>query len=139
MNNRPPLMDKQNGFGIVMAMFILVVLALLGTYMVRFAGVEHATSTYALQSARAYQAAKAGLGWAGAKINAVGGSCVGVDAQTVSFPDIAGFSVALTCTSVVYSEGSSSPTVYRLNALSEFGAYGSADYVARRMEMSMVK
>ena len=135
----PNLRRKQNGFGIVMAMFILVVLGLLGVYMVRFAGVQTATSTYSLQGARAYQAAKAGLGWAVAKINAPGGTCVGVDAQTVTFPNLTGFSVALACTSTSYPEGSSTPVVFQLNATSEFGAYGSADYVHRRMEMSIVR
>jgi len=139
MKNHPPLKGKQKGFGIVMAMFILVVLALLGVYMVRFAGVQHATSTYALQGARAFQAAKAGLGWAIARINA-GGTCANVTAVSpLTFPNLAGFSVALTCSSVPYQEGSSAPVIYQLNAHSEYGAYGTADYDSRELEASIVK
>jgi MSHA biogenesis protein MshP len=136
MTNCRHLKGKQKGFGIVMAMFILVVLALLGVYMVRFAGVQTATSTYALQGARAFQAAKAGLGWAIARINA-GGTCANV--TSVSPLTLTGFSVALTCSSTSYQEGSSSPVIYQLNAHSEYGTYGSADYVSRELEASIVK
>ena len=135
----PSFNSKQKGFGIVMAMFILVVLALLGVYMVRFAGVQHATSTYALQGARAFQAAKAGLGWAIARIN-TGGTCANVTSVSpLTFPNLTGFSVALTCSSASYQEGSNSPVIYQLNAHSEYGAYGSADYVSRELEASIVK
>ena len=48
--------NNQNGFTIVQAIFILVVLALLGTYMVKLSAVQHSTTTQALLQARAYQA-----------------------------------------------------------------------------------
>lgn len=140
MSNHPPhSLTKQAGFSIVMAIFILVVLGLLGAYMVRFSGVEHMTSTYALQGARAFQASKAGLGWAIAAIKA-GGTCTEVNAQTaLTFPGLTGFTVALSCSSSSYQEGSNTPILYQLNAHSEFGAYGSPDYVSREIEVSMVK
>ena len=57
MNDYPTrLMRKQKGFSIVMAIFILVVLGLLGSYMVRLSGVQQATSSYALQGAKAFAA-----------------------------------------------------------------------------------
>ncbi len=130
---------KQSGFGIVTAIFILVVLGLLGGYMVRVSGVEHATTTYTLQSTRAYQAARAGLGWAISKISA-GGSCADVNAQTaLTLPDLTGFTVTLTCTLTTTIEGSTSPAIYQINALSQLGTYGSADYVSRELEVSIVK
>lgn len=137
----PALMSKQKGFGIVMAMFILVVLGLLGAYMARFAGVQTATTTYALQGARAYQAAKSGLGWAVARISPpANGTCANVTAQaTLTFPNLPGFIVSLGCTSATYQEGATTSTVFRLNALSEFGVYGSADYVSRQMEATIVR
>lgn len=130
---------KQTGFGIVMAIFILVVLGLLGSYMVRISGVAHATTAYALQSARAYQAAKAGMGWAISKISH-GGSCADVNAQTaLTFPDITGFTVKLSCSLTSTVEGGDTPNIYQITAHSEFGAYGSADYVARGLDVSIVK
>ncbi len=133
------LQSKQQGFTLVMAIFILVVLGLLGGYMVRLSGVQHATSTYALQGARAYQAARAGLGWAIAKISS-GGVCLDVNAQTaLALPDFSGFTVKLTCSLTSYQEGSDTPAIYQLTALSEFGAYGGVDYVSRQLEVAMVK
>jgi len=130
---------KQQGFTIVMAIFILVVLGLLGGYMVRLSGVQHTTSIYALQGARAYQAAKAGLGWSIAKISA-GGGCTDVNAQTVLIlPDLPGFTVKLTCTLASYQEGSDTVGIYHINAHSEFGAFGGVDYVSRELEVSIVK
>jgi MSHA biogenesis protein MshP len=142
MNNYPTrFKGNQQGFSIVMAIFILVVLGLLGVYMVRLSGVQHATSSYALQGARAYQAAKAGLGWATAKIiSPPGGTCVDVNAQaTLNLPELPGFTVSLNCISASYQEGNDTPSIYQIGAHSEFGAYGSADYVSRELEVSIVK
>ncbi len=132
-------MKKQAGFSIVMAIFILVVLSLLGSYMVKLSGVQHATSTFAIQGARAYQSARAGIGWAVARVLS-GGVCADITAASpLTFTDINGFSVALTCTSPgsPYIEGINSVYVYKITALSEFGAYNSANYVSRKIEISI--
>ena len=132
-------MKRQAGFSIVMAVFILVVLSMLGSYMVKLSGVQHATSTYAIQGARAYQSAKAGVGWAVAKISA-GGACSHLtSASPMSFADINGFLVTLSCSSQGFSEGMDNFVVYKITALSEFGAYNSANYVSRTVEVSIVK
>jgi MSHA biogenesis protein MshP len=134
------LKRNQQGFTLVMAIFILVVLGLLGGYMVRFSGVQLATTAYALQGARAYQTARAGLGWAIAKISTGGGTCADVSAQTaLTLPNLPGFTVKLACTLTTYQEGSDSYGIYQINAHSEFGAYGGADYVSRELEVSIVK
>jgi MSHA biogenesis protein MshP len=129
---------KQQGFSIVMAIFILVVVGLLGGYMVRLSGVQQMTSAYALQGARAYHAARAGLEWATARIN-LGGSCTEVNAQTaMTFADMTGFTVKLTCTSSTYTEGNKSPVVFIIHSLSQYGSYTGVDYVSRQLEVSIV-
>ncbi len=131
-------MKQQAGFSIVMAIFILVVLSLLGGYMVKLSGVQHATSTYVIQGARAYQAAKAGIGWAISRISA-GGVCSDItSASPLSFADINGFSVTLTCSNQIFSEGTDNPVVYKITALSEFGVYNSADYISRNIQVSIL-
>jgi MSHA biogenesis protein MshP len=129
-------MNKQGGFSIVMAIFILVVLGLLGGYMVKLTGVQYATSTYAAQGARAYQAARAGIEWGLYKL-LKDGSCV---ASTVlTLPDINGFSVTLSCAnSPTYTEGADSHVVYKITALSEYGIYNNANYISRNIEVSIV-
>ncbi|MEI6335359.1 MAG: hypothetical protein WCS87_12425 [Methylococcaceae bacterium] len=135
--------NKQHGFTLVMAIFILVVLALLGSYMVRLSGVEHATTSDALQSARAYQAAKAGINWAAATISKdtdishVG--CKAVNTKAVlALAALPGFTVTVTCIpSGSYLEGSNNVYVYSISARSEFGAYSGADYISREIEASL--
>ena len=131
-------MKQQAGFSIVMAIFILVVLSLLGGYMVKLSGVQHATSTYVIQGARAYQSAKAGVGWALSRISA-GGVCSDItSASPLSFTDINGVSVSLSCSSQLYSEAIDNYFVYKITSLSEFGAYNSANYISRKIEVSIV-
>ena len=133
-------MKQQAGFSLVMAIFILVVLSLLGSYMVKLSGVQHATSTYVIQGARAYQSAKAGIGWAISQIITENGDCTDIiSASPLSFADINGFSVSLSCSrSLEYFEATSSYFVYKITSLSEFGVYNSANYISREIEVSIV-
>ncbi|MEQ1531114.1 MAG: hypothetical protein ABL925_17500 [Methylococcales bacterium] len=132
-------MKQQQGFTIVMAVFLVVVLGLLGGYMVRLSGVQHATAASSLQGARAYQAAKAGLGWAIAKISA-GATCTDINTQAAfALPGISGFTVKPGCSVLDYLEGGQTVHVYNLNARSEFADFTSSDYVSRKLEVSIVQ
>jgi len=131
-------MKNQTGVSIVMAIFILVVLSLLGAYMVKLSGVQHATSVLTIQGARAYQAARAGVSWGVARISG-GGNCNDITSVSpLSFTDINGFSVSLACSSQSFSEGTENPVVYKITAVSEYGAYSSANYISRSIEVSIV-
>lgn len=55
---------RQAGFTLVATIFILVILATLGAFMVTLSAVSHASSSLSLQGARAYYAAYSGLEWA---------------------------------------------------------------------------
>lgn len=123
------ILKNNNGFTLVQAIFILVVLALLGSAMVRLSGVQSSTSLFALQGARAYQAARSGLEWGAAR--AAGGGCNGTMM-------IEGFSVITDCSSSSFVEGTISTTVYLIDSRAEFGSYGSPGYVSRRLELKLV-
>ena len=130
-------MKKQQGFSIVMAIFILVVLSLLGAYMMKLSGVQNATATYAIQGARAYQAARAGAEWSVARIVA-GGDCTNVIAASpLIFTDLEGFNVALECSKTTYDEGTDTINVYKINSISTFSTYNSPDYISRHVEISI--
>lgn len=126
----PSVLKNDRGFTLVQAIFILVVLALLGVAMMRLIGVQSSTSVFALQGARAYQAARSGLEWGAARAR-TGNSCNGV--MTVE-----NFTVNVTCSSQSFTEGSIGPyDVYRISAIATFGNYGLPDYVSRRAEMKV--
>lgn len=65
MNARPPalLRRAQRGFGIVTAVFLLIVLATLGAGLLTVFNTSQASSALDVQGERAYQAARAGIEW----------------------------------------------------------------------------
>jgi MSHA biogenesis protein MshP len=58
------LRSAQRGFSIVTAIFLVVVLALLGVFIVSVTGLQLSGQQLDIQGARAYQAARAGIEWA---------------------------------------------------------------------------
>ncbi len=126
----PSVLKNNSGFTLVQAIFIVVVLALLGVAMMRLIGVQSSTSIFALQGARAYQAAQSGLEWGAARAS-TGNSCTG----SMTIED---FSVDVTCSSQSFTEGSIGPyAVYLIRSTATFSTYGDPDYVSRRLEMKV--
>lgn len=124
------VLKNNAGFTLVQAIFIVVVLALLGVAMMRLIGVQGSTSVLALQGARAYHAARSGLEWGAARAS-TGNSCNGT-------MTIENFAVNVTCSSQSFTEEEiGSYNVYRINSIATFGNYGSPDFVSRRAEMKV--
>ncbi len=128
----------QQGFTLVMAIFILVVLSLISAYMVRLAAIQQIGSSYVIQNARAYLSAKSGIEWAIARISGGGGCADLIAASPMSFSDINGFTVSISCSNQNFSEGTDSLDFFRISVLSEFGNYASADYVSRKLEVTII-
>lgn len=89
---------NQRGMSLVTAIFILVVLAAIGGYMVLVAGVQSRTTVMALQGARAYHAARSGLEW-GINRDLNSGVCVSDSFQ------LDGYTVTVTCEPTAFNEG----------------------------------
>src|SRR3990172_2936053 len=53
----------QRGLSIVTAIFLMVVLAMLGAFMLSVTGLQQSSSQLDVQGVRAYQAARAGIEW----------------------------------------------------------------------------
>ena len=98
-------MNKQTGFGLVAAIFILVILASLGAAIVNFGAVQQTTSAQDIMSARAWQVAKAGNEWG--LFQALQGTwqtCVN-ETETLDLSAMTGFRVTVNCTSTAFNEG----------------------------------
>jgi MSHA biogenesis protein MshP len=93
---------KPAGFGLVTAIFLLVVLAGLGAAIVFVGGLQQSTATLDLLGSRAYQAARAGVEW-GAFQSLRNGACSGT---TLTFAGTAldGFTAAVSCTRTTADE-----------------------------------
>ncbi len=129
------ILDKQRGFSLVPALFLLVVLAALGAVAVRLSAIEHQTFVLALQSSRAYAAAQAGIEWSSYQA-LVNGSC-GNSSVALTEGGLSGFTVDTTCSSSTHSEGALTTSVYVLEAFAYSGVYGAPDYVSRRVRATV--
>jgi len=139
-------LHRQKGFSLVSAIFIVVVLAALGSYMVTIGGANRATTTAALQGARAYQAARTGIDWAVYTITSVPQATARTNCTNIidsaSFDLTAtglnGFSVSLDCAFTEHSQqGMNNITVYRLTAVANSGTYGDSEFVQRRISATI--
>ncbi|MGI9248618.1 MAG: pilus assembly protein MshP [Woeseiaceae bacterium] len=127
--------NSQSGFSLVPALFLLVVLAALGIVAVRLAGVQQQTVVLAMQSGRAYAAARSGIDWS-AHQALVNGSCA-ASTLTLTEAGLAGFSVDTNCSSTSHTEGPNTVRVYVIDAFAWSGSYGTPDYVSRRIRSTV--
>lgn len=149
----------QRGFLIIAAVFLLVVLSALALYLASVSQTSQAASAGDLQSARAYQAARAGIEWAAYQIlrDPGGGTfkpaCDGGSAtKTLAFSStLTNFAATVTCTSTGASltEAGTPVTSYKIesngcNIPTGGGACPnaaalSATYVERELRLTLVR
>ncbi|MCP5058607.1 MAG: pilus assembly protein MshP [bacterium] len=128
--------QREQGFGLVTAIFVLIVLAASGLAMISLSGVQRRTASLSLQALRADQAARSGLQWAAH--NAISaGACPPNTTLTLTEGGLQGFSVAVSCTSTAHVEAATTSTIFELDSVGEYGSFGSADYVRRRVRASL--
>jgi MSHA biogenesis protein MshP len=125
-------MNMQRGITLIGAIFVLIIVSLLGQYLINISGVQRQTSLLALQTARAYQAANAGIEWGAYQIISNGGSCT---SNTELTPAIGAFTTMVSCNLLgSYDENGTIRSVYRITSHSEYGTYGQIDYVSRQIQ-----
>lgn len=140
----------QNGFALISAIFLLVILSALGAFMVSLSTMQQTASILDLQGSRAYQGARAGIEWGAYQImtpentNPAAGGVVQYvcPASASSMPalggSLKGFAVTLACVSNTYAEGGNVLTTYQLTATATYGTMPSPDYVERVTTASIV-
>lgn len=136
---RRPRRAVARGFTIVAAIFLLVVLAALGAFVLTVSSAQHMTSAQDLQGTRAYQAARSGIEWGAYRVLR-NSSCA---ASTPISPGstLGGINVAVLCTSAgwTYTEAGKSVTLYQITATASQGTPGSATYVERQLQATVAK
>jgi MSHA biogenesis protein MshP len=124
------LRSVQSGFAAVAAVFLLVVLAALGAYMVSFSNTQQLTSAQDVQGSRAYWAARAGLEWG------IAGVAVNCPTSPTSLT-IDVFSVTITCTKTSYTD-SGAVNIFQLTSIAKTaGSAGGVGYIERSVSASM--
>jgi MSHA biogenesis protein MshP len=141
----------------VAAIFLLVVIAALGAFAVRLSANAHATAAIAVQGARAYEAARAGIEWAAYQVRDPNGTlaagptnladCFASPTVLALPPALGRFTVSITCQRYpdavaspnFHEEGSKRLSVYVVTSTASLGAVGASDYVERRLEARIEK
>jgi MSHA biogenesis protein MshP len=114
--------SHHRGFAAIAAVFLVVILAGLGAFMLTFSNTQQITSAQDVQGSRAYWAARAGLGWGLASVTAAPATCP-VSPQTLA---VDGFTVTVNCTRNTYTEAGATVVIYRLVSRANLGAGSTA-------------
>jgi MSHA biogenesis protein MshP len=137
---RPPA-HRQTGFALVAAMFVIIIIAMVVLTMMRLAGNQHGSNSLAIQQARAYQAARAGLEWGITQVTPTAGapSCAGNAAVNLAGSNLSEFTVLVTCSVSNYTDNGAPVNIYRLTATAQNGAPGSRPDMAFRRLTAVVE
>ena len=123
----------QQGFAAIAAIFLVVVLAALGGFMLTFSNTQQLGSAQDVLGSRAYWAARAGLEWG---IGSVAANPVCPAPATSLTIDV--FTVAVTCGPTTYSEAGAPVNIFQLTSTAATaGSPGSATYIERSISASM--
>ncbi len=135
----------QQGFSLVSAIFLLVVIAALGAFSVTLSTGQHQGLAMDVMGGRAYQAARAGVEWGAYQVirNPAGISCALGGASNpvpAGAGTLAGFTVDASCWSYApVSEAANTVTMYRLQATATQGSTGTQGYVERQMTVTIAQ
>lgn len=128
------------GFVLPTAIFLVVILAALGGYMVTLSRTTNMSGALDIQGSRAYQAARAGIEWAAWRV--VQSPAQGCNATPMPplAGTLAGFTVNVSCVvSGPFFDGATSVTVYEVTSTATFGTPGTVDFVSRGIQGSFSK
>ena len=156
----------QRGFAAIAAIFLVVVLAALGGFMVTFSNTQQLTSAQDVQGSRAYWAARAGLEWGIGSVVDCANTVTTCD-RTITTPPPCpaattttcqtspyalptspatfdgGFTVTVTWSVASYFEAAPAPTttanrfIYQFTSVAKTGSVGTIGYIERSVSASM--
>lgn len=142
-------MRPERGFALVAALFVMVIIAVVVATMSRLSVTQNTSLDLAIQQARAYHAARAGLEWGlhQLMLESNAGVCPVNAAVSMSGSGLDDFGVSLACVKLpcatavcaqTYTEGTRTFNLYRLTATASNGSPDSrVDYAWRRLEVTV--
>lgn len=129
---------RSGGFSLVSAIFLMVVLVILGVSLVTISSVQHTAAAQQLQAARASYATRAGAEWAVTQAG-TGGWCAAPTETSFALPaPLDGFTVTVACARTDHAVGTGTQQYFVVDVTATGGQYGSPDYVRRRLRTKML-
>jgi MSHA biogenesis protein MshP len=121
----------QRGFAAIAAIFLVVILAALGGFMLTFSNSQQLTSAQDVQGTRAYWAARAGLEWG---IASASGACP----TSPMVLTLDGFTVTVTCAQTTYTDSGAVNIFVIISVAKTAGpSVGGVGYVERSLSVSL--
>lgn len=129
---------RARGFSLVSAIFLMVVLVILGVSLVTVSSVQHTSTAQQLQAVRANYAVRAGAEWASYQAG-TGAWCAAPATTTFNLPaPLAGFSVTVSCSRSIHTLGGATRQYFVVDITATSGSYGGPDYVRRRLRAKIL-
>jgi MSHA biogenesis protein MshP len=124
---------RRRGFALISAVFLLVVLALLGAMIVAVSTTQQVGQARDVLGSRAYFAARAGIEWG--IYQALRSASCGSSTLPALAGSAQGFTVQVACSaSGPFDEGGASVMVYRVTSTATRGTPGTIDRVERQLQ-----
>ena len=130
---------RAQGFSLVSAIFLMVVLVILGTSLVTISSVQHTASAQQMQSARASYAARAGAEWVASQPSTwcAAGPFPMTSAFALPAP-LGAFTLSVSCTRTSHTLDAVTQQYYVVDITASAGSYGSLDYVQRKLRTKLL-
>ncbi|MCG8324078.1 MAG: hypothetical protein MI673_01055 [Thiotrichales bacterium] len=132
---------SQRGVSLVTAIFLVVVVASIGAYMVTIGQTQQRTTALSVLGEHGMNAAASGLEWAihrAVQAAAAGLNCApGTVNFTPAAPALDNFNVTVTCSVQNFEEGTTNYNVYSLSATAAMNAFGNPDFISRTLRASV--
>lgn len=125
------MIRKQQGLNLISVIFLLVVIASIGAFMVTIGNIQQQTSTFSVLSSRALFAAESGMQWAVSSVLATNDCSTFPASFNLSGGAAKNYSVSATCSLTTHTENPSTYNVYRLSVIATLGSIGDADFISR--------
>ena len=131
--------QSSKGFSLVSAIFLLVVIAALGTFAMTLSTTQHQSAALDVLGARAYQAARAGIEWGAYQVLQNAGACAATTTLPAMPGTLSGFTVTVTCATTPYTEAGLPVNLYQLTSTATQGTSPLPDYVERQMTVTIAQ
>jgi MSHA biogenesis protein MshP len=121
---------SQRGMSIVVAIFLIVVIASLSAFAVTVGDAASGSTSLHLQADRALAAARAGTEWAAYQA-LMQNQCAPTTTLNLDQAALRGFRVTVTCTRSNHNEGAINYSVFDVSSFAQSGDFGASDYATR--------
>jgi MSHA biogenesis protein MshP len=130
-------MRRARGFSLVSAIFLMVVLVVLGVSMVTISSVQQTTTAQMLQVARANYAARAGAEWVARQALNPAWCAAGPYPMTITpfaLPaPLSTFTIEVSCTRTTHTVDGVVKQYFVVDVTASSGNYNGPDYVRRKL------